>query len=137
METSSELQGIIRNWFESVEKGDPSWLDRHLSADPSLRIVGTDPSEWLQGEKAVDLLRSDLAVLAGNASFEIREIEAFSEGDFGWGAAALTITLGAGMKVSPRWSAAFHREAGQWKAVQVHASVGVTNEQLFGTTFQT
>jgi hypothetical protein len=36
--------------------------------------------------------------------------------------------------VSPRWSAVFHREDGG-KAVQVHASVGLTNEQLFGVGF--
>jgi hypothetical protein len=37
--------------------------------------------------------------------------------------------------VAPRWSAVFRRENGDWKAVQVHASVGVTNEQLFGVEF--
>ena len=137
MDSSSELQAIIRNWFESVYRNDASWLDRHLSTDGRLRIIGTDPEEWLQGDKAAELLRSDLAALGGKATFEVSEAEAFTEGSIGWGAASLTITLEGGMKVSPRWSAVFHQEDGQWKAVQVHASVGLTNEQLFGTSFST
>jgi hypothetical protein len=137
MEKSAELELIIRGWFESVYAGDASWLDRHLSKDARLRIIGTDPEEWLQGEKAEALLRSDLSALAGNATFDVREAEAYTQGDAGWGAASLTINLEGGMKVSPRWSATFVREDGNWKAVQIHASVGMTNEQLFGTTFAT
>jgi ketosteroid isomerase-like protein len=136
MEPSPELQGIIRSWFESVYKSDASWLDRHLSKDARLRIVGTDPDEWLQGEKAEALLRTDIEMLGGQATFDVSECEAFSEGDVGWGVARFTITLGEGVKISPRWSGVFHREDGQWKAVQIHASVGMTNEQLFGMQFQ-
>jgi hypothetical protein len=132
VQASSELEGIIRNWFDSVVRGDSSWLDRHLSTDPQLRIVGTDPDEWLQGQAAGDLLRSDIANLAGNATVTVQEAEAFEEGDTGWGVARFTIHLGPDMAISPRWSAVFHREDGAWKAVQVHASVGISNEQAFG-----
>ena len=135
MEPSAELQGVIRSWFESVAKGDASWLDTHLSTDKRLRIIGTDPQEWLQGQQAADLLKADLAVMGGKVTIQVKEVEAFSEGSVGWGVALPEITLEDGKKVAPRWSAVFRRENGDWKAVQVHASVGVTNEQLFGVEF--
>ena len=135
MQPSPEIEAIIRDWFAAVANADPSWLDRHLSTDAKLRIIGTDPAEWLQGKQAQELLHADLAALGGNASFFVQQSEGYAEGDIGWGAAAFTITLPNELQISPRWSAVFHREDGQWKAVQIHASVGVTNEQLFGMPF--
>jgi hypothetical protein len=132
MEPSTELQAIIKNWFESVVMGDASWLDRHLSKHSQLRIVGTDPHEFVQGEQAVALLRSDLAALGGNAMVDVRDVEAFSEDNVGWGVARPEVTIGGEMKVSPRWSAVFHREDGEWRAVQIHASIGMSNEAAFG-----
>ena len=60
------------------------------------------------------------------------EAEAFREGTVGWGVARPTLTLPAGKAISPRWSAVFHQEDGEWKLVQLHASVGVPNEALLG-----
>ena len=62
--------------------------------------------------------------------------KATQRADIGWGAAAFTISLPDDLQVSPRWSAVFHRENGEWKAVQIHASVGITNDQLFGMDFE-
>ena len=136
MQSSPEIETIIRGWFAAVANDDSSWLDKHLSVDTKLRIIGTDPAEWLQGTQAQDLLRADLAALGGNASFFIQQSEGYVEGDVGWGAAAFTISLPDDLMVSPRWSAVFHREDGEWKAVQIHASVGITNDQLFGMPFE-
>jgi hypothetical protein len=85
----------------------------------------------LQGEAAAGLLRHDIEALGGQVSVEVHDAEGYSEGDIGWGVARFTIDFGE-MKISPRWSGVFHREGGEWKAVQVHASVGVSNEQVFG-----
>src|SRR5688572_21641753 len=91
VEPSNEIERVIRGWFESVARSDASWLDWHLSPDTALRIIGTDPEEWLQGAMARALLESDLEALGGNASFDVKDIEGFAEGDVGWGAAAITI----------------------------------------------
>jgi hypothetical protein len=48
----------------------------------------------------------------------------------GWAATRLTITLPDGGQVSPRWSAVFHREDGEWRFVQTHASIAVPNDQI-------
>ena len=80
MQPSPEIEAIIREWFASVANGDTSWIDTHLSPDAHLRIIGTDPAEWLQGKRAEDLLRADLAAMGGTASFFIQQSEGYAEG---------------------------------------------------------
>lgn len=102
MQRSTEIESIIREWFECVARGDATWLDRHLSRDADLRIIGTDPKEWLKGEQASDLLRADLGSLAGAAKFEVMDAEGYVEGEFGWGAAHFTIRIEGMPEFSPR-----------------------------------
>lgn len=135
MESSREIRDVIAGWFEAAVKGDVSWRDRHVSKLPNLRIIGTDPGEWLTGDPAFAFLRNEAATVGGKATISLREVEGFEEGDVGWGAAVPEITLLDGGKVMPRWSAVFHREDGAWKLVQLHASIAVSNETAFGDTF--
>jgi hypothetical protein len=36
------------------------------------------------------------------------------------------------MQISPRWTGVFRREGSDWRAMQIHASLGVSNEEAFG-----
>jgi hypothetical protein len=135
MEASGEIRDVIAGWFEAAERGDVTWRDRHVSKRPEIRIVGTDPDEWLTGARAFDFLRHEAATVGGKLSVVIREIEGYREGSVGWGVALPEITLQDGAKVTPRWSAVFHLEDGAWKLVQLHASVAIANEAAFGDTF--
>jgi hypothetical protein len=132
MEQSPELQEIIAGWFESAARGDGSWVDRHVSRDPAALLVGTDPNEWLQGERVGEFLKGEAEAMGGTVKISPGEPVAFSEGNFGWGITRPTLTLPDGRTITPRWSAVFRREDGEWKAVQIHASVGIPNEQLLG-----
>lgn len=102
---------------------------------PGLRIVGTDPEEWLNGEAAYGFLKREAETVGGRLTVKVLEAEAFCEGDVGWGVARPEISLSDGKKVAPRWSAVFHRQDGAWKLVQLHASLAVGNEAAFGGTF--
>lgn len=135
MQPSDELRGIITGWFKAAEQGDTSWRDRHVSRHPDLRIVGTDPDEWLAGAAAYDFLRNEAATVGGRISVAVPEVEAFVEGSVGWGVARPVITLRDGSAVSPRWSAVFRHEDGEWRMIQLHASIAVGNEAAFGDTF--
>ena len=135
MELSPELQEVIVDWFKAAAAGDASWRDRHVSRHPNLRIVGTDPEEWLEGERAYRFLKDEAESIGGKVQVQVPEVEAFSEGSVGWGVARPIITLGDGRQVSPRWSAVFRREDGGWKLVQLHASIAMINEEAFGDTF--
>ena len=135
MQPSAELRDVITGWFKAAESGDAAWRDRHVSNHPSLRIVGTDPDEWLKGEPAYAFLKNEAATVGGRVKVKILEVEAYEEGSVGWGLALPEITLLDGQKVTPRWSAIFHREDGKWRMVQLHASIPVGNEAAFGDTF--
>jgi SnoaL-like domain len=133
MERAPELQEIIAGWFESVARGDGSWLERHMSRGADALLVGTDPGEWIEGgERVAEFLRGELEAMAGTVNVSPGEPVAFREGNVGWGITRPTLTLPDGREVRPRWSAVFHQEEGEWKAVQIHASVGITNEELLG-----
>ena len=135
MHESTELCNIITGWFKAVETGDITWCDRHISASPDLRVVGTDPEEWLKGALAEAFMRREAVHVVGKLTARVRDIEAYVEGDIGWGIARPEITMLNGGKVTPRWSAVFRRESGEWKMVQLHASVAMGNEAAFGDTF--
>ena len=70
--------------------------------------------------------------MGGNVTADPGEPEAYVEGTVGWGMPRPTLTLPNGKTLTPRWGAVFHQEDGQWKLVQLHASVGIPNEQLMG-----
>jgi hypothetical protein len=132
MEPAPELRAIIAGWFESVDRGDTAWANRHVSHLAGVRLVGTDPAEWLDGERVAAFLKGEVEAMGGAVQVEAGEPEAYREGTVGWGLARPTLTLPDGQTVSPRWSAVFHQEDGEWKLVQLHASVGVANEELLG-----
>jgi ketosteroid isomerase-like protein len=135
MEPAPDLRQVISEWFEAAAKGDTSWRDRHVSRQAALRIVGTDPDEWLQGEPAYQFLKNEAETVGGRATVKVLEVEAYRQGDIGWGLALPEITLGSGQQVKPRWSAVFIRENDEWKVIQLHASVGIGNVEAFGDTF--
>ena len=135
MEPSSELRRIIEGWFEAASKGDVKWRDQHVSRNSRIRIVGTEPSEWLVGQQAYEFLKNEAEAVGGKIKISVDEAEAYAEGNVGWGVAKITIALPNGKRKSPRWSAVFHREDGEWKLVQLHASIGMSNEEAFGDIF--
>jgi hypothetical protein len=132
MEASPELRDIIAGWFQAVSTGDSSWLDRHVSHQEGVRLVGTDPAEWLAGEEVVGFMKQETEALAGGITIAVDDVEAYREGTVGWGMARPTMTFADGAQFSPRWSAVFHLEDDDWKLVQVHASVGIPNEEVIG-----
>lgn len=102
-----------------------------MSPHSRTRLIGSDPTEWLQGGAAVAaFLRGEAQGSGGAATFTPADVEAYEEGSVGWAAAKITIRLPDGRSVSPRWTAVFHREDDIWKFVQTHASIGITNEDV-------
>jgi hypothetical protein len=130
MERSPALEDLVRAWFNGASTGDASVIDTHVSRGDGARMIGSDPSERLSGAAIADFLRGEVEGAAGAASFVPTNTEAWEEGSVGWATSDLTITLADGRSVSPRWSAVWHREDGEWCFVQTHASIGVPNDQI-------
>lgn len=130
MQRSAEIEDLVREWFHAATTADPSVVDRRVSSETGVRLIGSAPDEWLSdGATIATFLRGEVERAAGAVTFTPSETEAWEEGSVGWVSTRLTITLPDGGSVSPRWSAVFHREEDGWRFVQTHASIGTTNDQ--------
>ncbi len=131
MKRSAELQDIILAAFEDYSSDNASTIERHTSRQAGVRLIGTDPNEWFEGEQAAKVLKRE----AQDPSFKVSsldELEVFVEGSVGWASGRPTWMLEDGTEIPSRWTAVFHQEDGEWKLVQAHTSVGVPDKELFG-----
>ena len=130
MERSPEIEELVEEWFGAASRGDASVVDRYVTSGPAVRIVGSDPGEWITGGTlAAEFLRGEVAGAGGRVTFTPSETEGYTEGDVGWAATRLTISLPDGKRIQPRWTAVFVRQDG-WKFVQTHASIAVPNDEV-------
>jgi ketosteroid isomerase-like protein len=131
VQRSADIEQLVRDWFAAASNGDPSLARAHVSREAGVRLIGSDPAEYLAGGDTIrDFLLREVEGGGGQAKFAPSEVEGFEEGSVGWATTKLTITLPDGGQISPRWSAVFHREDGGWRFVQTHASIGVGNDDI-------
>jgi len=116
MERSEELRDIIRSTFEAYSTGDASFIDRHTSGQDDVRLIGSDPNEWWEGEQAAEVLKQEMQEGSVRVS-SMGDIEAFVEGTVGWVSSRPVWTLEDGREIPTRWTAVFHQEEGEWKMV--------------------
>jgi hypothetical protein len=116
------------------ESGDPSNAKSLISSDKDILGIGTDPDEWWAGDAFFQAMNAQVPEMyAAGMRFELGDdVQAFSEGSVGWVAARPTLKLPDGSGVPMRFTSVWHQEAGDWKAIQVHVSVGVSNETALG-----
>ena len=122
---------IVVAAFEDYSSETASSIERHTSRAEEVRLIGTDPDEWFEGEQVARILARE----AQDPSFKVSsldELQVFVEGSVGWASARPVWILDGGSEVPSRWTAVFHREDGEWKMVQAHTSVGVPDRELFG-----
>lgn len=74
MQASNELCNIITGWFDSVSKRDLSWADHHISRKDAVRLVGTDPSEVLTGEKVTEFLKEEVNAMGGVSRYRLGKL---------------------------------------------------------------
>jgi hypothetical protein len=128
---SEELRAFMHRFYAAWQVWDFDTMRDMVSTKPQTLIVGTDSAEWWNGADALDIW-----MLQGKemGAIEVRStaLTAFCCGSVGWIADQLAITTeeveGAiGMRVT----ATLAIERGHWRFVQMHASVGQDNEQVF------
>jgi ketosteroid isomerase-like protein len=131
MNRSPELEALVAEWFAAASRGDASLVERHVPADAEVMLVGSDPEEWFRGGDAVAaFLKGEVEGSGGNATFTPSDTIAFEDGDVGWAATRVTITLPDGKHISPRWTSVFRRRDGIWTFVQTHASIAIPNDEV-------
>jgi hypothetical protein len=134
VEQSSELKEFYRHICEAFTNGDYSFFERHISQQDGVLSIGTDPTEWVTGYATIirgfKIQVEEMAgcqLLAGTP-------HAYRDGSIGWVADQPTLQLPDGMEIPLRCTAVFQQEQKDWKIVQWHVSVGISNEELIGKT---
>lgn len=134
MKRSPDVERLIRESSEAMLRGDTKAVLDTTSKEPGVIMIGSDPNEWWRGHDAiVDALRSE--VEDGDTSGEITEVEAYEEGDVAW-ATMRGAFIDRNGRVAFRGTTVLHREDGQWRVVQSHASIGVPNDQMLHPVLQ-
>lgn len=131
MEQSPELRDLIAGYFRSFTAGDAEWVERHVANGDELRLIGTNPDEWLGGVDAFVLFRQEAASATGELSAQVSDIEAYASGGVGWGAAQVRFAIPSGLVARGRFSGVFILVDGTWKVVSSHTSIPVADEEAF------
>lgn len=134
MERSTELAAILQSIYTAVSDGDANTLTEFLTGRDGLLFIGTDPDEWYDDASSVKAMLT--AQAAAGVTVRGGNIVAYEEGTVGWVADRGEFILSDGTAAPFRMTAVFHRENGNWRLVQEHASVAVSNEEVIGTSLE-
>ncbi len=130
MEQSTELKELYLRSCEAISNGDYSFFERYFSQKDGVLAIGTDPTEWWSGYDTITKVFK--AQLEETGGFEILPgtHQAYSDGSVGWVAGQPTLKLPDGTELPLRLTAVFQKEQNDWKIVQWHFSIGISNEDV-------
>jgi ketosteroid isomerase-like protein len=130
---SDELKKLVLELYERFSSGDMvSFVKSCYSQQDGVLAIGTDPGEWWEGYENIMEVFSQMP--DGSAlKIKAGDVKAYCEGTVGWVADISAFELPDGREIPFRHTVVFHKENGGWKAVQDHSSVGVPNDELFGS----
>ena len=131
MERSAELEALLMGFMEAHAKRDSAFIEKTISTREGLLFIGTDPNEWWAGYETVARAIPAEGEAAGITVVPGDPV-AYAEGTVGWAADQSRFQLPDGTEVPCRVTWVFHKENGEWKIVQLHVSIGVPNEDVFG-----
>ena len=132
MERSDELRAVTARIWAAFQRGDNAAVLARFSREEGLSAFGTDESEYLEGPVQVwRYMDIQSEALPQRPLSDNPNIDAWAEGSVGWAIVRGTIN---GRVVSPmRCTFVFHLESDEWKLVHGHWSIGVPNEEVYGT----
>jgi ketosteroid isomerase-like protein len=138
MDRSTKVKEPWLRFYECANTGNIGILEQIISHQPGVLCVGTDPNEWWVGHEAiVRIYGQQLKELNGAMKVEAGDVTALAEGTVGWIADNGKCRMPDGSAVPVRMTAVFHQQGGEWKIVQMHASVGVSNADALGKDLTT
>ncbi len=127
---SPDIEAILREIVGSVERGDAQRMEERLSDDPDALAIGTDASEWAQGREEIMRFFRDAGPDGSlQLTIPVREVAAYEDGDVGWGVVRIAFEV-EGRDLPVRMTTVMRRESGEWRLLQMHASIGVPNDQM-------
>ena len=138
VEENPDNKAVVKRFLEALDAGDWQTLSNLFARDEGLRYIGTDFREWWQGPEVATVIGPHLAEAPDYEIWiDADDVEGFSRGHVGWGAARGHLRFSDQESVDIRHTAVFVLEAGYWRIVQAHNSVGRPNQEVAGVELTT
>jgi adenylate cyclase len=132
MERSPEIEARTRQYYDALSRADAEAVAGFFTSSDGVTLIGTDPEEWWVGHSTIAKIWEAQLGEIGGLDVDGAEPACYANGDVGWMADRPTLVIGSEMRIPLRITAVWERDAGTWKIVQWHASIGVPNEESFG-----
>jgi hypothetical protein len=128
MDRNAGVEAVVDGMLDAMKRGDAGAVDAML-ADEVSAVIGTDDEEWWEGrDVASAAIRAQLEAMGG-FPLAVEHVRGYGDGGFGWFEVRGSMAVEDG-PVSVRMTGATRLEAGGWKFLQFHASVGTPNADL-------
>jgi len=82
MEQSSELKDLMLRFYEAFSRGDTAFMERIISNQADVLMIGSDPNEWWAGTATI-MQALKAQVQAGIQAIP-GDLKAYREGSVGW-----------------------------------------------------
>ncbi len=133
MEPCAEIRERMLALYRAMSSGDSDAINRMLSREVGITGIGTDPQEWWTGYETISrIFAAQMQEAGGTFPVTSGDPQAWCEGTVGWAADRAVFEFPGTAPVPFRFTTVWHREAGEWKLVQFHDSIGISNEQALG-----
>ncbi len=128
MEESAGAREAWLNFCDRLSATDSDSFD-DIVADDAKLIIGTAPAEWVEDGPQ---MRSGFET----EGYAMRpdDPQAHEEGSMAWVVDQPLLVFPDGTSVPTRLTAVMRRDAGKWKIVHAHFSVGVPDEEVVALT---
>lgn len=126
MEESASVRDAVLDFYNGVSTKAIERFDDIVSSDPATQVIGTAPGEW----------HTERAKLRFGFETEGITLEpggrptGYEEGSMGWFVDEPWFGFPGGGGMRTRLTAIVRQEAGRWKIVHMHFSVGVPDEEV-------
>jgi ketosteroid isomerase-like protein len=137
MKASDELRQLTSRGLEAFAEEGLGFFTRRIAQQEGVLAIGTDPSEWWEGYEGITGIFKAQSEAMQGMSIVGANPQAYVEGSVGWAATQAAIRMPDGSEFPIRLTIVYHQEDGEWKVVQWHGSVGVSNEENFGEDIPT
>lgn len=137
IESCDEVIGLLRALYEAIGGADDIAISSRLSRDDGLIVIGTDPREsWLGfavagralSQQAKEFYAAGMRIHPGNA-------HGYRDGSVAWVDDQPALSLADGSRIEGRVTGVARLEDRNWRWIQLHFSLGVSNAEAIGQEF--
>jgi hypothetical protein len=125
MERSTDVRDAMLRFYDRLSAGDVASFDDVVAPDAAL-VIGTAP-----GEMVTERDRMRFGFEAEGVRLETGGVAVgYAEGTMGWVADEPTFFFPDGSAMKVRLTGVLRADAGTWKMVHMHVSVGVPDDEV-------